>query len=287
MQRWAMMSALVLVVITAGRWTVAAPGQPGETAVAGTATPMTCDGVARGREGNATVIGTPAPRPDGPPAGIADGAVVEPEVATAIQATLAILERCRAAGDGQGALALFSDDAVRRLMAGAPDESPAGGSAGATPVMTRDRIPVIPPLADEDLRRLADGRVGAVIAGDVATVSGVAYVVFREDDGRWLIDEVGERRAATAASEAPGDSAAEPAVMAARAVAAARLGVGEDAVRVDGVEPRDWPDTALGCPEPETMYAAVITPGFVVRVAAGSQTVEVHTDATGERTAIC
>ncbi len=288
MGRSVMTGMILLALFTAGQWTTAAPGHPGAmAAVAGTATPIACDGAIREREGNATVMGTPASLPDGPPAGIADGTVAGPEVATAIQETLATLERCRAAGDVQGALTLFSDDAVRRLRSGTPDAPPVGDSAGATPVMIGDRIPVIPPVADENLRLLEDGRIGAVIAGDAIAVTGVAYVVFREDDGRWLIDEVGERRAATAEPEAPADSAAKPAVMAARAAAAATLGVDVDAVSVDGVEPRDWSDTALGCPEPETMYAEVITPGFSVRVTAGSQTIDVHTDATGERTAVC
>jgi len=298
MRQWLVMGAMLLMVFTAGRWAVAAPGQPGATAVGGTATSMTCDGVVGGRKQDHALTGTPVPPPSEPPAGIGDGAQAAPEVVMEIQATLAALERCQELGDVQGALTLFSDDAGRRLMASAPDGSPPGGAGQATPGRSGGLLPIIPPVRDEDLRLLPDGRVGAVLTSDATPATGVTYVVLRQSGGRWMIDEVGERLATAAPGssddstaivtpEKPIDPAAEPVVAAARAAAAETLGVGVNQVQVDAVEPRDWPDAAIGCPQPETMYAEVITPGFVVRVTAGGQAIEVHTDATGERTAIC
>ncbi len=38
------------------------------------------------------------------------------------------------------------------------------------------------------------------------------------------------------------------------------------------VEAVDWPDAALGCPQPGQMYASVITPGYRIALEAGSDT---------------
>lgn len=47
------------------------------------------------------------------------------------------------------------------------------------------------------------------------------------------------------------------------------LGVPREAISVLVVEPRDWPSTALGCPEPGRAYSEVITPGY--RIVLGAQ----------------
>ena len=83
--------------------------------------------------------------------------------------------------------------------------------------------------------------------------------------------------------EAPAAPAGLPEAVArgARAAAARRLGVAPDGLVVSRAEPIDWPDTALGCPEPGRAYAQVITPGYRIVVRAGAQTVEVHADEAG------
>jgi hypothetical protein len=45
------------------------------------------------------------------------------------------------------------------------------------------------------------------------------------------------------------------------------------------VEPREWPDTALGCPTPGRAYAQMIVPGYalVLSTPNGSRTFEFHT----------
>jgi hypothetical protein len=60
--------------------------------------------------------------------------------------------------------------------------------------------------------------------------------------------------------------------------AAARHGVAPDAVRVVRVEPRQWPDSGLGCPRPGMGYAQVITPGYLIALEAGGAILEYHTD---------
>lgn len=73
-------------------------------------------------------------------------------------------------------------------------------------------------------------------------------------------------------------SGADGVVAAAVADAAARGGVPVEAVRVVQVEPRDWPDSSLGCPRPGMGYAQVITPGYLIILEAGGQTLEYHAD---------
>lgn len=56
---------------------------------------------------------------------------------------------------------------------------------------------------------------------------------------------------------------------AAIADAAGRAGVEPSAVEIVSTSSRDWPNGALGCPEPGMMYTDVITPGYRVVVEAG------------------
>jgi hypothetical protein len=50
------------------------------------------------------------------------------------------------------------------------------------------------------------------------------------------------------------------------------------------VVPMTWPDAALGCPEPDRMYAQVLTPGYVVLLSCRQDEYEYRTD--GRRTLI-
>ena len=61
---------------------------------------------------------------------------------------------------------------------------------------------------------------------------------------------------------------------------ARRLGIGATQVSIAKVEVVDWPDTSLGCPEPGTVYAQVVTPGYRILLLAQGQTYEYHTDRT-------
>ncbi len=81
--------------------------------------------------------------------------------------------------------------------------------------------------------------------------------------------------------------AAEEAVDAAIAYVVEQAGVSEEEISVISIEPVDWRDTSLGCPEPGTGYAQVITPGYRIRIEAGGQEFEVHTDETGQNIASC
>ena len=68
------------------------------------------------------------------------------------------------------------------------------------------------------------------------------------------------------------------AVDAALTDAASHLGVSRDALRVDQVESREWPDSSLGCPQPGQLYLQVVTPGFLIVISSGSRLLEYHSD---------
>jgi len=59
---------------------------------------------------------------------------------------------------------------------------------------------------------------------------------------------------------------------------ARRLGIDPGQVAVARVEAVDWPDTSLGCPQPDAAYAQVVTPGYRIQLSAQGQTYEYHSD---------
>ena len=73
------------------------------------------------------------------------------------------------------------------------------------------------------------------------------------------------------------DAVPEPVTLARRALAD-ELGRPLDAVGVRAVEAVDWPDGSLGCPQPDRMYPAVITPGFRVTLEVDGTSYTLHTD---------
>jgi hypothetical protein len=77
-------------------------------------------------------------------------------------------------------------------------------------------------------------------------------------------------------------SAQDPAQLAmvrrAQADLIGRTDVRPSEIKVVSVEAVEWRNTSLGCPQPDMMYAQVITPGYVIVLEAGSKTYEYHTD---------
>jgi hypothetical protein len=59
------------------------------------------------------------------------------------------------------------------------------------------------------------------------------------------------------------------------------LGVLPETVQVISMEPRNWPDSSLGCPQPDMLYAQVVTPGYLVLVDVSGERIEYHTDERG------
>lgn len=79
---------------------------------------------------------------------------------------------------------------------------------------------------------------------------------------------------------------AEPFVERAREDLARRKGVDKSEITVVKVEAVDWPDTSLGCPQPDMMYAQVITPGYRIVLSCAGETHVYHSD-RGTRVVYC
>jgi hypothetical protein len=62
--------------------------------------------------------------------------------------------------------------------------------------------------------------------------------------------------------------------------------ISEDQIRLFEVKAVVWPDASLGCPQPEMMYAQVITPGYQIQLEAMGKSFSYHTDETG-RVILC
>jgi hypothetical protein len=78
---------------------------------------------------------------------------------------------------------------------------------------------------------------------------------------------------------APADASA--AVEVAIATLARELGLPEASIGLEEVLPVQWNDSSLGCPAPGEAYLQVITPGYLITLAAGEETYSVHTDLGG------
>jgi hypothetical protein len=72
---------------------------------------------------------------------------------------------------------------------------------------------------------------------------------------------------------------AEAAVQAAKDDLRARSGSVDEA-EVQSIQQVDWSNASLGCPEPDRMYAQVITPGYRVVLGLQGQEYEYHTART-------
>jgi hypothetical protein len=86
--------------------------------------------------------------------------------------------------------------------------------------------------------------------------------------------------------ETPVSPEADRMVDLARRHAADLLGVDASAVALISVNGHDWPDAALGCPQPGLAYAQVITPGFQIQLEADEHRLVYHTD-TKDRVVLC
>lgn len=56
------------------------------------------------------------------------------------------------------------------------------------------------------------------------------------------------------------------------------LDIAPEMLYLESIEAVQWPDASLGCPQPDMVYAAVITPGYLVILSDGARTYAVHTD---------
>jgi len=57
-----------------------------------------------------------------------------------------------------------------------------------------------------------------------------------------------------------------------------QFGLSADQIRVEDVRAVTWPDTSLGCPRPDSVYAQVVTPGYWILLETKGQLYPYHTD---------
>jgi hypothetical protein len=89
----------------------------------------------------------------------------------------------------------------------------------------------------------------------------------------------------------PGTSVRPPdaLVAAAQQRLARHLGVPADSLMLQSANQKEWPDGALGCPQPGQVYPQIVTPGFVLVFSnsAQTQTYEVHTGRSEQQMILC
>ena len=78
--------------------------------------------------------------------------------------------------------------------------------------------------------------------------------------------------------EAPISDVPQVLIVKAKEDLARYLGMDMSEITLISANAVDWPDSSLGCPEPDTMYAQVITPGYRILLAVDGLTYSYHGD---------
>ena len=124
------------------------------------------------------------------------GELADAETVAAVTAVTREIYACFNAGDFRRAFSLLTDEAVLGFAEEEPiPEAELRGLLGATPeaVPAEGRTTI---LAVTDVVRLADGRVGALVASadpaDPEEGPTAVHLTFEQADGRWLVDGVVE-----------------------------------------------------------------------------------------------
>jgi hypothetical protein len=66
-----------------------------------------------------------------------------------------------------------------------------------------------------------------------------------------------------------------------------QTGIAQDQLRLLEGEAVEWPDSSLGCPEPDLAYTQVVVPGYKLSFTDGSRTYDIHTDDLGGQVILC
>ena len=110
----------------------------------------------------------------------------------------------------------------------------------------------------------------------VTRVDGVVKEVRSDTDSVWLLDP----------GSSPKDKARE-ALIAARGTLVESQAIPYAGPTLISFEPVEWNDSSLGCPEPDMMYAQVITPGYRLVFEYQGQQYEYHTNLDGSSVVEC
>jgi hypothetical protein len=82
-----------------------------------------------------------------------------------------------------------------------------------------------------------------------------------------------------------GPASRDEAVQVAKRRLSSALGIGESRIQLEDAAAVDWPDAGLGCPEPDKVYAQVVTPGYRINLRVGQKRHAVHV--AGDRAILC
>lgn len=117
---------------------------------------------------------------------------------------------------------------------------------------------------------------GLIIGDEIVLQAAGQEYVYRSGSGKTALcspaTTPGEQQTPPAAAHTAEPTAQDLAV----ADLAGRLGIAPTAITVREVLEAEWPDASLGCPQPEMMYAQVITYGQRILLEASGRTYEYH-----------
>lgn len=118
-----------------------------------------------------------------------------------------------------------------------------------------------------------------------ATVFALTLTACGQQESTQEKEEPGSAAAEEPAVDAASTETADnvpPVAAAARKALAESLGISDEEVVVLETRSVAWPSAALGCPDPDKMYAQVITPGWFIRLAVGRAEYRYHAGAEGD-----
>lgn len=125
--------------------------------------------------------------------------------------------------------------------------------------------PVLPTSTPTQTLRLEIGEADLTSTQTIPPTAEAALVLeVQENSMSFAIDEF------PSGSDVPLDSSI--------ADLARKLSVSEDDILINSVQEIEWGDASLGCPEEGMMYAAVITPGYLIVLEVAGKQYEYHTD---------
>jgi hypothetical protein len=147
------------------------------------------------------VLATPAPAtPEEASASpeafvLPEGEPADSETVSAIEATMHELLACTNAGDLRAVFALYTDEYFQEVFPTFGPLPQEDLDFLATPPVESVDVELMQALLEiRDVRVLSDGRVGAIVVTEDPRTAPegeeTRFVIFEEQDGRWLIDDI-------------------------------------------------------------------------------------------------
>lgn len=273
MMKWFFLPVLLLAMTLGG--TVGCVAR-GITPIAGgcTVEPMSPARIDELAAQAATPSALPSPNPT--PIDVTAGQPVDDAVMEELNQIVREAQICAYQQDLPRLLSLYTDRFIVHQFFGTEPvsivQTESGTPTDATPApMTTDQEQFV-----MDAVSLSDGRIAATVSGNAWGGNPQLYV-FVQHNGKWLIDEIGPVPNTGGMTNVTIPAAANAVVDLVLADAGQHLGVVPSSLSISRIEAVDWPDSSLGCPQADGVYAPVISPGYRIIVTDGATTLEYHT----------